>query len=146
MIEIKEAQLEDIPLIAPLFDNYRQFYRQKSDLKGAYSFLSERLKAKDSLIYIAFKDGAAVGFTQLYFLFSSVSMQPMYLLNDLYVVEASRKQGVATSLIDTVKKRCVKERQKGIALQTETTNPAQKLYESLGFIKDPDLYYFWKTA
>ncbi len=144
-MNIREATINDLDILVPLFDGYRKFYRQPSDLDQAKKFLEERISKSESVIYIAFVKTKPVGFTQLYPLFSSVSMQRMYLLNDLFVDSASRGQGIGTALIDQVKERCRKEGQKGIALQTEVTNPAQKLYEHLGFKKDPDLQYFWAT-
>lgn len=142
---IREVTIDDLNILVPLFDGYRKFYRQTSDVTLAKKFLEERILKNESVIYIAFAKAKPAGFVQLYPIFSSVSMQRMYLLNDLFVDPAHRGQGIATALIDKVKDRCRKEGQKGIALQTETTNPAQKLYEHLGFKKDPDLQYFWTT-
>lgn len=142
---IREASLNDLDILVPLFNGYRLFYKQPLDQKGAQRFLEQRIKNKESVIYIAFDQEQAIGFTQLYPLFSSVSMEPMYLLNDLFIIHDYRGQGIGTALIDIVKERCTKENQKGIVIQTETTNPAQKLYEHLGFKKDLDLHYFWTT-
>ena len=143
---IHQATRNDLDYITPLFDGYRMFYRQPSDLEGARHFLKERLQLKDSHIYFALSENKIpAGFMQLYPLFSSVSMQPMYLLNDLYVASEFRGSGVGTALIQVAKDRCRKEGQKGLALQTEVTNSAQQLYEHLGFVKDPDLHYFWKA-
>ena len=153
---IRQATIQDIEQLIPLFDGYRVFYRKTTDLEGARAFLSERLTKKDSTIYIAFAkpvlsgvevadSDKAIGFTQLYPIFSSVSMEPMYILNDLFIDPDYRGQGIGQSLITTVKDLCRKEHQKGIVIQTEVTNPAQHLYERLGFKKDPDLHYFWAT-
>ncbi|AEE18177.1 GNAT family N-acetyltransferase [Dokdonia sp. 4H-3-7-5] len=145
-MHIRKATLQDLDIITPLFDGYRQFYRQASDLEGASLFLTERLSHNESTILIAFHDSEeteAVGFTQLYPLFSSVSMERMLLLNDLYIIPTHRGKGIGTLLINSAKELCTSSHQKGIVLQTETTNPAQQLYERLGFNKDPDLHYFW---
>ena len=145
-MHIRKATLQDLDIITPLFDGYRQFYRQASDLEGTNLFLTERLSHNESTILIAFHDSEeteAVGFTQLYPLFSSVSMERMLLLNDLYIVPTYRGKGIGTLLINSAKELCTSSHQKGIVLQTETTNPAQQLYERLGFNKDPDLHYFW---
>ncbi len=156
---IREATLADLDILIPLFDGYRQFYRQPSNLDGARKFLTRLITQGKSIVYIAFLayDTAQeqsdrlssveqpVGFTQLYPIFSSVSMEPMYILNDLFIDPRYRGKGMGTALINSVKKRCKAEHQKGIIIQTETTNPAQKLYERLGFKKDPDLHYFWAT-
>ena len=143
MLSILEAKQEQLPDVVPLFDAYRMFYRQPSDFVGARDFIRERLILKESMIFIAYVDENAVGFMQLYPLFSSVSMKRMLVLNDLYVEENYRGQGIATALIEVAKELAINKGQKGLALQTEQDNPAQKLYERLGFVKDPDLHYFW---
>lgn len=147
-MHIRLATIQDLDFLVPLFEGYRIFYRQSPDSNKARLFLKERLENNESLIYIAFAKAdseKAVGFTQLYPIFSSVSMERMYILNDLFIDAEYRGQGIGQALIDTVKDLCRKEHQKGIVIQTETTNPAQHLYERLGFIKDPDLHYFWAT-
>jgi GNAT superfamily N-acetyltransferase len=72
-------------------------------------------------------------------------MQPMFLLNDLYVEDNYRNQGIGNLLIDKAKQLCKTLRYKGLAIQTASDNPAQHLYERLGFVKDPDLHLFWKN-
>lgn len=140
---IRQAQLKDLSTIAPIFDAYRIFYRQESNLNGAKSFLKSILEEDKSIIYIAYINNIAVGFTQLFPLYSSVSMQAMYLLNDLYVDSNYRKQGIGEALINRAKQLCLDEQQKGLAIQTAIDNPAQHLYKRLGFVKDTDLHFFW---
>jgi GNAT superfamily N-acetyltransferase len=140
---IIKAHIEHLDLIVSLFDAYRVFYRRHSDKDAAKQFLFERLKNRDSIIFLALEDNKAVGFTQLYPSFSSVSMQPIYILNDLYVTKEYRKQGIGVALLNKAKQLCREKNFKGLSLQTETTNPAQYLYESLGWEKDSDLQYFW---
>lgn len=142
-MNITIAKLEHLDSLAILFDGYRKFYRQESDIEGARQFLKARLENEDSIVYIAFIDDVAVGFTQLYPLFSSVSMEPMYILNDLYIDSNYRGKNIGTSLINRAKKLCKEKQYKGLIIQTETTNPAQHLYERLGFVKDQDLMFFW---
>jgi len=145
-MQIRHATTEDLEQLIPLFEGYRKFYRQEANPDGARQFLKERLEHNESLIFLAFAktdSEPAIGFTQIYPLFSSVSMERMLLLNDLYIHPDYRGQGVGTALIDTVKELCKAQGQKGIALQKEANNPAQKLYEQEGFKKDPDLHYFW---
>ncbi len=137
------AHIEHLDLIVSIFDAYRVFYRQPSDKEAANQFLFERLKNRDSVIFLALVDNQAVGFTQLYPSFSSVSMQPIYILNDLYVIKEYRKQGIGVALLNKAKQLCREQNYKGLGLQTETTNPAQHLYERLGWKKDSDLQYFW---
>ncbi len=140
---IIQATLKHLNDLTPLFDGYRVFYRQQSDKIAAKAFLKERLTKNDSVIYMAYIDDIPVGFTQLYFLFSSVSMQPMYILNDLYIDANYRGKRIGTSLINKAKDLCIQKQYKGIIIQTENTNPAQHLYQREGFIKDTDLMFFW---
>lgn len=82
---ISQATTKYLDDLVPLFDGYRVFYRQEANHDAVRDFLKERLKKDDSLVYIAFIDTIAVGFIQLYHLFSSVSMKPVVLLNDLFI-------------------------------------------------------------
>ncbi|PTM04189.1 MAG: GNAT family N-acetyltransferase [Bacteroidetes bacterium] len=144
-MHIIKAELQHIPDLIPLFDGYRMFYKQISDYMSAQKFLTERIKNNQSVIFIAYEEENAVGFTQLFPLFSSVSMEPMYLLNDLFIEDNYRNQGIGKLLIDEAKKLCQNLNYKGLAIQTASDNPAQHLYERLGFEKDPDLHFFWRT-
>src|ERR1700719_4550644 len=74
MIAIRKATLKDLDRLAPLFDEYRQFYRQRSDAVAARAYLRERFSHSESIIFIASRDSVAIGFTQLYPSFSSISL------------------------------------------------------------------------
>jgi GNAT superfamily N-acetyltransferase len=65
------------------------------------SFFGNIYKKNDSTIFLAEENGNMIGFTQLYPSFSSVSMKRIWILNDLFVAEVYRKQGVAKQLMDT---------------------------------------------
>ena len=71
---IVQAQSKHLDDLAILFDGYRVFYKQASDVDAAKKFLKERIEQNDSVIYMVYNGDKAVGFTQLYPLFSSVSM------------------------------------------------------------------------
>lgn len=129
-----------------LFDDYRIFYNQVSDKGQAKNFLSQRLEEEESVIYMAREDGVALGFTQLYPMFSSISMEPIWVLNDLYVSAEGRNKGTGTALLVAAQHFCRRERAKGLALETGIKNPAQRLYERLGWQKDQEYFhYFWKN-
>lgn len=71
---ISKVTNAELAAVAPLFNNYRVFYGQPSDLALATSFLAERITNEESVILLAKDDsGKPVGFTQLYPSFSSVS-------------------------------------------------------------------------
>ena len=146
MITVRKAAITDLDAITDLFDAYRVFYKQKTDKKSAKAFLKARFEQQQSVIFIAKKSGVVVGFTQLYPIFSSVSMQKMFVLNDLYVDANERKQGIGEKLLIVAQKYATANNWKGLTLETASDNPAQKLYERLGWQKDDNEYhYFWKA-
>lgn len=146
MITITKASLSDIDIIAPLFDAYRVFYKQESDILTAKKFISDRLHKNESTIFLARSGDEVVGFTQIYPVFSSVTVQRMHILNDLFVNSDFRGKGIATLLLNEAKHFAVENGSKGLGLETAHDNPAQALYERLGWEKDDStLHYFWKA-
>lgn len=146
MIKILKASIEDLPDLAPLFNDYRVFYEQPSDLVAAELFLHKRITNDQSTIFMARHENKAVGFTQIYPVFSSVSMRSLHILNDLFVDESTRGLGIATLLLNEAKTYAMMQGSKGLTLETHNSNPAQKLYERLDFIRDDEYYhYMWKN-
>ncbi|MGN5151927.1 GNAT family N-acetyltransferase [Aeromonas enteropelogenes] len=143
-MEIIRAGMDDLDIISPLFNAYRIFYGQQEDMALARHFLAERLSQQESVIFFARdKQGAGIGFTQLYPSFSSVAAKRIWVLNDLYVVAQARRLGVAKKLMDTAKEFAMATNARGLALETARDNTiAQRLYESLGYRKEDGYHYF----
>ena len=147
-ITVKRATLDDVDEIAKLFDGYRVFYEQKSDIDLAKKFLAARLRAEESVIfYVTNEQGEYLGFTQLFPSFSSVSAERMLILNDLFVAKTARGRGVGTMLMNAAKALALETNAKGVTLSTATDNhTAQSLYETLGYERDTEYYnYFLST-
>lgn len=86
--------------------------------------------------------GEVVGFVQLYPIYSSLGMQRAWLLNDLFVTEKSRKQGIAKSLLAAAKNLGLETNARYLMLQTAYNNfNAQALYKGNGWIKQTDFFY-----
>ena len=136
---VRRAAVEDAPLVAPLFDAYRQFYQQPPDPELALAFIRHRLEAGESVIFLAERDERPVGFVQLYPLFSSTAARPrrLWLLNDLFVTPTARGGGVARALLLRARRLAEETDAVGLELATARTNvAAQRLYESLGWRRD----------
>jgi ribosomal protein S18 acetylase RimI-like enzyme len=144
-IEVIKAGVADIPRLVPLFDAYRQFYEQPSDLPAAEAYLTDRLARSQSVILLAqTQTGAAVGFSQLYPSFSSISMRRQWILNDLFVVPEYRRAGAGRALLQQARAFAVGDGAASMVLETAVTNTsAQALYESLGWKRD-DLFYTYE--
>jgi ribosomal protein S18 acetylase RimI-like enzyme len=133
--------------LAELFDQYRVFYEQESDIASAIIFLSERLNKNDSTIFVAYDKNMeiALGFIQLYPSFTSIGMQRIFILNDLYIKSEYRRNSIAKQLIECAHKFSIENNAKKIVLMTAFNNEvAQQLYESIGYKPDTTFknYYF----
>ncbi|MFV0159161.1 GNAT family N-acetyltransferase [Empedobacter falsenii] len=144
----KQATINDLQTLAPLFDAYRQFYDKESDVEGAKEFLLERIANNESVIYLAFDEKEnAVGFVQLYPLFSSTRMKRFWMLNDLFVSPEFRGQGFSRELIEEAKNLCRKTDACAMLLETSVTNGiGNSLYPSAGFqLRDDANFYEWEV-
>ena len=141
-ITIIRAYPEHVDQIAPLFDGYRQFYGQVSDIAAGRQFVLERLNHEESVIFLALDGEQGMGFTQLYPTFSSVSMRRLWTLNDLFVTPAARRCGVARALLEQARQFAIETHAKGLVLETAIDNPARRVYESLGWQRDTEFYHY----
>lgn len=141
-----QANSTHIEVIAPLFNSYRQFYGQTADLIQVRDFLYDRFIKEDSVILIAViqhNTFDCLGFTQLYPSFSSVAMQRIWILNDLFVLPEFRNQGIGTALLYAAKGFAIHTKAKRLTLATAIDNyAAQKLYEKAGYTKDETFYHY----
>lgn len=148
LLEASEATLENLDQIAVLFNEYRIFYKQPSDIEKATGFLRERIENNESVIFIVTDPelGKVIGFTQLYPSFSSISMRRSWILNDLYVLEEFRGRGAAQQLLDAAQEYANSTCAKGLALSTAVDNiVAQRIYERNGYQRDNEFYSYYLT-
>ncbi len=142
-MKIFQVRSEHLDELSKLFDQYRVFYKSSSDLESAKKFLQDRFKKEDSIIFVVSNKEVLVGFAQLYPSFSSVSMKLIWILNDLFVDESYRKKGIAKLLISAAENFAKGTGAVRIILSTQVSNTiAQSLYESLGYIRNKDFYYY----
>jgi ribosomal protein S18 acetylase RimI-like enzyme len=145
-VSVRQAVLADLDELAVLFDQYRQFQRQPSDVPAAAAFLRERFDHGESVLFIAQAGDTAaqpLGFAQLYPTFSSVSMKRVFILNDLYVAAAGRRLGVATKLLAALEEHARALGAARISLNVEQVNTtAQALYDARGWQRDQQFYMY----
>ncbi|MCP9801889.1 GNAT family N-acetyltransferase [Synechococcus sp. RedBA-s] len=142
-IEVRQAVFSDLQLLSPLLDAYRVFYGARRDVDAARQFLLERFNHGESVLFIAMIEETVAGFCQLYPSFSSVSLARTFILNDLYVVESYRKQGIATMLLHAAAEFAKEVGAIRLTLSTAINNQAaQDLYGQAGWIRDKDFYVY----
>ncbi|HJF27926.1 GNAT family N-acetyltransferase [Acinetobacter bohemicus] len=136
---VRRAQSEDLHNLAVLFDEYRQFYGASSNFDLSHQFLKQRFEDGQTVIFINTKDEALIGFIVLYLGFSSVACSTYYILDDVYISPAYRRQGAAKQLIDTAVLFAKHQQALRISLETQKNNyQSHHLYESMGFVKDDE--------
>lgn len=141
-ISTHRAGPADLDALALLFDAYRQFYGQASDVPRARDWLRERLRFGESTVIVATLAVRPVGFTQLYPMYSSVRTARTWILNDLYVDAAARRKGVARTLLDAAAQFARADGAAGISLETTLDNAAARaLYRAAGWNEDATQWY-----
>lgn len=141
--DVVRAGAAQLDALVPLFDAYRRFYGQAGDLPAARRFLGERLARDESVVFLATLGGEPAGFTQLYPLFSSISVSRLWLLNDLFVTPPARRHGVAGALLAAARRHGEATGAAALLLQTTVDNkPAQALYERNGWVREAGFYWY----
>jgi len=142
VLRIERAELRHLDALLPLFAAYRRFYARPDDPRTR-AFLEQRLQRGESVVFMAWLGGEAIGFTQLYPSFASVSLAKMFVLYDLFVAPTARRCGAGTQLLRTAVRYCAEQGAGEVMLQTATDNlTAQRLYEREGWIRDEEFYVY----
>ena len=140
---VRQAVLTDLEELATLFDQYRQFQGQASDVAAARSFLRERFDHGESVVFICHDGASAVGFAQLYPSFSSVSLSRVFVLNDLFVHESGRRKGLASKLVSAIESYAWSLGSARVTLNVARGNTsAQRLYEQRGWKQDDQFFMY----
>ena len=144
MTKIIRAEIEHIDELAELFNSYRVFYEQDSNVDLARNFIKSRMENKESTIFVSQNsDEELIGFVQLYSSFCSVYVCPILILYDLFVKIEDRGNGHGRALMNKATEFAKSEGYDRLELSTATDNfIGQSLYESLGYERDNDFYHY----
>jgi ribosomal protein S18 acetylase RimI-like enzyme len=145
-INIRQATIEDLPKLVPIFDSYRQYFKQEKKPQEVESFLFTKFERMESVIFIAEQDNEIIGFVQLYPVFSSLSLQRVWLLNDFFISEGFRNFGIGKQLFSKVKDFTAHTKSKAIELTVEHENErAWVFWEKQGFKIDDEFRCYYYT-
>lgn len=144
-MHIIQASRDDLEPLSRLFTDYLTFYQVEKPISEARKFLAARIEEGSSTLFIARDDaGQAQGFVQLYPLYASLALAPMWLLSDLYVNPTARRQGLAEALMNAARDHAQAAGACGLQLETAKNNyPGQALYQRLGYVRDEAFYTYW---
>lgn len=134
-VEIAPIAGEEFEELIPLIAAYQRFYEvEKIDDERNRGFFRRFLApSEDGLLLGARREDRLVGYACLYWHFSSLEATECVLMNDLYVDESARGQGVGRALIEASAEVA---RERGAPFVEWSTAPdnqtAQRLYDSTG--------------
>lgn len=98
-MRIFKAELWNLELILPLFEQYRREQGMKDNPERALTFLANRIHFSESIVFLAVCDQQAVGFAQLYPRLSSLKLQRYWQLTDLFVSQVANRQHIQHELL-----------------------------------------------
>lgn len=142
-LQVQRATHHELDELLPLFAGYLRFYDKPVDEARVRGFLSARLRANESVVFLARRGDTCLGFVQLYPAWSSLSQARSWILNDLFVTPGARGGGVARALMEAARQFGAETGAVELFLQTARDNTtAQRLYESLGWRRDDDFLVY----
>ncbi len=134
-IEIAPITTEEFEELLPLITAYQRFYEvAEIDEERNRAFFRRFLApSEDGLLLGARSEGRLVGYACLYWHFSSTKAAECVLMNDLFVDESTRGQGVGRALIEATAEVARERGAPHIEWSTAPDNyTAQRLYDSTG--------------
>ena len=149
-IVIRAANLDDLADLTRLYVAYRVFYGERPAEAAAEEFIRERVSSRAGKYFLAWgSDGdrtEPVAFMHLMPSTNTLAMRPIWLLEDLYVEPAARKQGIASSLLEEAEVFARSTGAERITLSTAHDNEAaQSIYRKLGYVREDHFRYFHRV-
>lgn len=142
----RKANIQDLEQLTNLFDQYVVFYKKPSNFEKHNNFLKERIENNEATIFVACDDknpSKVIGFALIYITFSSLALNKILILNDLFVDGSVRKNGIGKQLIQETIALAKEIGSQTIRLRTaKSNNAAQKLYHKMGFVREDYLYSY----
>ncbi|HEV7771216.1 MAG TPA: GNAT family N-acetyltransferase [Solirubrobacterales bacterium] len=143
-IEIAPIAPEEFGELLPLIAAYQRFYEvaEIDDERNRAFFRRFLGPSEDGLLLGARIDDRLIGYACLYWHFSSLEATECVLMNDLFVDDPARGQGVGRALIEASAEVA---RERGVPFVEWSTAPdnktAQRLYDSTGAERSEWLSY-----
>lgn len=136
-MRIIPADLDHLDQLTPMFVHYRELYGAMPQYEASKKYLAERLNKQEAIILLAFEEDALLGFCLVYPSFSSVSLRPIWILNDLYVAEEARRKHIANKLLQAIAEQARANDAVRLRVSINARNEiAQRLYETADFSED----------
>ena len=133
-LNIRKASIEDVPLILKLIKELSVYEKMSKEVVATEDILRKTLFGEKSYaqVLIAEIEGKPAGYALYFYNFSTFMGRPGLYIEDVYVSEEYRGQGIGTALFKycahiAKEHKCV--RMEWIVLDW---NPARKFYDQMG--------------
>ena len=140
---------DDLDELLPLMRAYCDFYEASpgdEDLIRLSRALIEDPEREGLQLIARDSDGNAVGFATIYWSWSTTHAARIGVMNDLFVAESSRGQGLAEQLIEACRTECARRGARRLTWQTAPDNArAQAVYDRTGATRERWIDY-WLPA
>jgi GNAT superfamily N-acetyltransferase len=147
-VRVEPLAPRQLGTLLPMIGAYQRFYGVEDvDVERNRSFFSRFLApSQDGMLIAAWRGEELVGYACLYWHFTSLVPAETVLLNDLYVEQGSRGQGIGRALIEASAEIA---RERGAHHLEWATAPdnvtAQRLYDRTGAERSEWVEYELKT-
>lgn len=134
---IERVREEDLPDLLPLLRGYCDFYEvapsDEALLSLSRALLDDPLREGIQLLARDEGTGTAVGFATVYWTWSTLHAARLAVMNDLFVAETARGNGLADALVAACREEAETHGAAWLGWQTAKDNlRAQKVYERAG--------------
>jgi GNAT superfamily N-acetyltransferase len=145
-MQIERVQPADLDDLLGLMRAYCDFYEvspSDEDLLAVARALTRDPDLEGIQLLARDPDRRPVGFATLYWTWSTTSAGRIGIMNDLFVSEAARGQGLAERLIKACRSECARRGARRLTWQTARDNlRAQAVYERVGATREQWIDYW----
>ncbi len=134
-VRVEPISAQQLETLLPLIAAYQRFYEVEDvDTERNRAFFSRFLApSEDGMLLGAWRGEGLVGYACLYWHFTSLIPAETVLMNDLYVAEPARGEGVGRALIEASAQVARERGAHHLEWATAPDNAtAQRLYDSTG--------------
>jgi GNAT superfamily N-acetyltransferase len=144
MLTIDTVGRDDLPELMPMLRAYCDFYRVKPSDERLEALVTALIEDPSEGLQLIARhgDGTPLGFATIYWTWQTLHAARVGVLNDLFVVPASRGSGTGRALIERGLQLCRERGAEKLVWETALDNAtAQRLYDGIGAEKSTWLTY-----
>ncbi|MCG7408770.1 GNAT family N-acetyltransferase [Paenibacillus sp. ACRRX] len=141
---VRKASQQDIHPLSLLMQAYIvDFYKcPRPAEESLFGLIQMLYREEEGIQFVAEKNGELVGFATLYFTYSTIKAHKIAIMNDLYVVEGKRGEGVGAGLFQACNSYRMSHDYASMVWDTASSNKrAQAFYKKMGGMPEDWIIY-----